>query len=312
MLTQQGGRSVALPDGFVVRPPRPDEAEAVSELHCACDIADTGEPDWSLDDTHADWARLGFDLARDARVIVAPGGRLAAYTDVHARPDAVEIAVNTHLHPDFRRPDLEIALIDLAESLALKHAPLTLRWIASPERGRILEERGWQPVRWLWRMRRDLAGAPPEPDWPSGFTVRQMAPEDEQATYAVIETAFQRPDRAPVAFDEWRRYIVEREDFDRTLAFVAVRDGEIAGAAMCLIFDEMREGWVRQLAVGAKHRGLGLGRALLLHAFGEFYRRGMQRVGLGVHADNPSATKLYLGAGMYAQQKYIQYHHPAA
>ena len=203
-MTVEGGPPAGLPDGFVVRPPRPDEAEPVAELIRACDVADTGEPDWSLDDTHADWARLGFDLARDARVVVAPGGRVVSYTDVHARPD-----------------------------------------------------------------------------------------------------------RAPVAFDEWRRYIVERKDFDRTLSFVAMRGGEVAGAAMCLIFEEMKEGWVRQLAVGEKHRGLGLGRALLLNAFGEFYHRGMQRVGLGVHADNPSATKLYLGVGMYAQQKYIQYHRPA-
>ena len=44
--------------GFTVRAPRPDEAQQVADLICACDIADTGEPDWDVEETRADWARL--------------------------------------------------------------------------------------------------------------------------------------------------------------------------------------------------------------------------------------------------------------
>ena len=46
-------------------------------------------------------------------------------------------------------------------------------------------------------------------------------------------------------------------------------------------------------------RGRGIGRALLLHAFGEFHRRGDVHVGLGVDAENPTgATRLYESVGM--------------
>ena len=46
-------------------------------------------------------------------------------------------------------------------------------------------------------------------------------------------------------------------------------------------------------------RGQGLGRALLLHAFGELYRRGERRVALAVDAGNETgATHLYESVGM--------------
>ncbi len=134
-----------------------------------------------------------------------------------------------------------------------------------------------------------------------------MEPADERRAYELIEEAFVRPGRAPVSYEEWRRFVVERGDFDRSLAFLAVRGREIAGTGMCLMDPAGGEGWVRQLAVDSRYRGQGLGKALLLHAFGEFYRRGATRAGLGVDANNPSATKLYLGVGMRALQEYVQY-----
>ena len=42
--------------------------------------------------------------------------------------------------------------------------------------------------------------------------------------------------------------------------------------------------WVNQLCVRRPWRRRGLGLAMLHHCFGEFYRRGKQRVGLGVDA----------------------------
>ncbi|HSO48730.1 MAG TPA: hypothetical protein VLQ68_12460, partial [Rhizobiaceae bacterium] len=227
-------KHAAWPDDFTVRPPRRDEAQAVADLCCARGIADFGEPDWSLEDTHADWDRLGFDLERDARVVVAPDGLLAAYVDAHKRPNVVQIGENAGVHPDFRGQGLEAALVELGESLAAQHAPLPLRWMSEVGRGRVLAERGYTPFRYLWQMRIDFAEPPVPATWPDGFGVRIMEQADERATHALIDNAFARPDRAPVSFDEWRRYVVEREDFDRSLQFVAVKGDEIVGAALCM------------------------------------------------------------------------------
>ena len=48
--------------------------------------------------------------------------------------------------------------------------------------------------------------------------------------------------------------------------------------------------------------------ALLLHSFGEFYRRGRHTVGLGVDSQNlTGATRLYERAGMHVARIYIAY-----
>jgi ribosomal protein S18 acetylase RimI-like enzyme len=298
------------PSGFTVRPPHADEARAVADLCRARGLADFGEADWSLEDTLADWGRLGFDLDRDARVVVAPDGGLAAYAEAHKRPNFVQVGENVGLHPAFRGQGLEIPFLELVESLAAQHGLLPLRWMSEVGRGRALAERGYVPRRFLWQMRIDLAEEPAPPSWPEGYSVRLMAEADEPATHALIDKAFTRPDRAPVPYEEWRRYMVERDDFDRSLQFVAVKGDEIAGAALCMTYHDPDEGWVRTLAVEERHRGLGLGQALLRHAFREFRRRGITMAGLGVDANNPSATKLYRGVGMRAVHEYHEYEKP--
>ena len=53
-------------------------------------------------------------------------------------------------------------------------------------------------------------------------------------------------------------------------------------------------------------RGRGLGLALLRHAFGEFFRRGIGRVELSVDAESlTGAPRLYHRAGMRVLQTYI-------
>ena len=63
---------------LTTRPPRPDEAQAVTDLVVACDVAEFGQPDFELDDLLTDWHMPGFDLERDA-VVVADGERILAY-----------------------------------------------------------------------------------------------------------------------------------------------------------------------------------------------------------------------------------------
>ena len=61
-------------------------------------------------------------------------------------------------------------------------------------------------------------------------------------------------------------------------------------------------GLVGALGVRRAWRGRGLGRALLLHTFGEFHRRGTGRVTLGVDSSNPTgATQLYESVGMHVE-----------
>ena len=84
-----------------------------------------------------------------------------------------------------------------------------------------------------------------------------------------------------------------RSDDDKSLWFV-VRDGErIAAYARCEA-GRHGGGFVGMIGIAEAWRRRGLGRALLLHAFREFWARGITRVTLGVDSENPTgATRLY-------------------
>ena len=87
---------------------------------------------------------------------------------------------------------------------------------------------------------------------------------------------------------------------------IAWEGEEIAGFAL----NRYRTGigWIRMLGVRRPWRKRGLGEALLFHSFGEFYRRGMKTIGLGVNAHNPTgATRLYQKVGMYAASGHVTY-----
>jgi ribosomal protein S18 acetylase RimI-like enzyme len=67
-------------------------------------------------------------------------------------------------------------------------------------------------------------------------------------------------------------------------------------------------GYVGAIGVQRAWRGKGLGRALLVRTFAEFYARGVSRVTLGVDAQSPTgATKLYEGVGMTTENAAVVY-----
>jgi ribosomal protein S18 acetylase RimI-like enzyme len=79
--------------------------------------------------------------------------------------------------------------------------------------------------------------------------------------------------------------------------WVARHEGRPVGWVSSRLFADGR-GWVSQLAVAEDHRRAGLGRALLLHAFGDLLEAGATALALGVAAENASALGLYRSVGL--------------
>jgi ribosomal protein S18 acetylase RimI-like enzyme len=105
--------------------------------------------------------------------------------------------------------------------------------------------------------------------------------------------------------------IDDKEKFDPSLWHIAMDGDQIAGFSICSIErsdPEAPMGWVHALGVRRAWRKRGLGMALLLHSFGEFYRRGYRKAGLGVDASNlTGALRLYERAGMSVFRQYDRY-----
>jgi mycothiol synthase len=302
---------------FVVRPPMMSDLEAVHRLMEVCDIAEYGAPDFTLEDLRTFWQGPTFNLATDAWMVIAPGGRLVGYADVDHRQH-VHIYTQLRVLPEFAGRGIVEHLLHLAEewaqrqiSLANPDARVTLfSWGSSLNNTaqQALLQTGFREARRSWRMEIGMSQAPIAPEWPDQVTVRTFESErDIRTLYAAIEEAFQDHwGHIDGNFDEWKHWTVDRENFDPTLWCLAFEGEEIAGASLCAY--QMEFGWVDTLAVRRPWRRKGLGMALLLHSFGEFYRRGKSNVGLGVDSQNlTGATRLYERAGMHVARTYITY-----
>ena len=108
-----------LPEGFSLRSAAPEDARAVADLICLCDIADYGEPDYSTEDVRSDWRRDGFDLARDTWLVYAAEGTLVGYGNVSDNGDVVSTEQSC-VHPAYRGRGLEEFLIGQAQRYARK------------------------------------------------------------------------------------------------------------------------------------------------------------------------------------------------
>lgn len=171
----------------------------------------------------------------------------------------------------------------------------------------LLEREGYEPARYFWRMDFKLSEAPPSPAWPEGIEVQPLvASEGERRFYATLEEAFSDHwGHVPVSFASGKKRRM-RHGFDPGIWFLAVADSEPAGAAISSISEGV--GCANSLGVRRPWRKCGLGLALLQHAVGEFHRRGLRRVALGVDSASPTGTtRLYERAGLTVAQQHATY-----
>ncbi|HEY3994063.1 MAG TPA: GNAT family N-acetyltransferase [Ktedonobacteraceae bacterium] len=306
-----------LPEELTMRPATREDIKNVYRLSRACDIAQYGQEEYNLDDIQMIWTGPGVNLAEDSLVVFDQIGRLVGSLLVQQQRYA-KFYIGLRILPDYSDPRLGDHLLALAETWArvrMVRSQPTMRVTlnASLSSANTAEQAcftraGLQEVRRFWRMEIELHEAPAEPVWPAGIELRPYVPgRDEQAVFEVIDTAFMDHwGHIPSRFEEWRHWTIERTNFDPTLWFVAYEGEQIVGGSFCL--DMSGHGWVDDLAVLRPWRGKGLGMALLLYSFGEFYRRGQRKVGLGVDSQNlTGALRLYQRAGMQRIRENISY-----
>jgi mycothiol synthase len=279
----------------MLRHPSADDADAVLAVIVARDVADLGRPDYTLEDLHADWTMPGVDPGRDAWV-VQEGERLVGYAFLDDRGAAL-----ISVAPDAEGRGIGTALRQAAEERALERGEALVRQyvpVANATARALLLDAGYWPVHHYFRMRVGLAAAPP-PEAPDGLRVRPFNPErDAPAVHALVQEAFARIEgNVAQTLDAWRAAKIEKEGWDPALWLLAEDADGLVGAALCERW-EGGVGYVDSLAVAARARGRGIGRALLLHAFAALRDAGLEVAELSVQGDNAGAARLYEAAGM--------------
>ena len=301
-----------LPKGFLIRAPGHDDAEAVADLMRACDIANFGEPDTTVEDIRDDWRAPDFDLSRDAWVLDGSGGALAGFAWLRVRRPEAELDADFNIRPGGRVEAMGPALLTRIDGRARERAGGhdCILWVPAPSvdgaKRALLDRSGYIDVRTFFRMGIDLAEPTTRrPRAPNAIEIRRVRLGiDDRAIHATIEDAFSGHFRhAPRTFEEWWAARTGHAQFDPDLWFLAWDGDRVAGALVGYDFVEI--GFIRELGVLTSWRGRGVGTALLLHAFERFKARGQLRISLGVDAQNESAVGLYERIGMRVEQRHI-------
>jgi len=310
-----------------MRPLTLDDLPAVVNLFNAHSQHLLGVDEIDVNELMNDFTTPGVNLQETVRVVENENDDIIGYIDVWdiTKPHVIKYIWGV-LHPDAWDDELYQQMLSWAEDCArsrIKLAPENAKVVINQgmsnkdiRRKKAMENYGYTLVRHFFRMEINLNDIPERPIIPESLSIVPIKIETElRAAVVAMEEAFkdhwgfvEQP--LDGLMERWEHAIENDKDFDPTLWFLAKDGDEIAGVCRCSgkMVEDPDMAWVNQLCVRKPWRCQGLGRALLLTSFNEFFRRGKKRAGLGVDASSlTNATRLYEKAGMHVSQQYDTY-----
>jgi mycothiol synthase len=282
-----------------IRPAGWDDLVGVYDVRSARSRAAFGVSEIQLAHIRDRWEMPSFEVGRD-NWVAADGGAIVGEAELGSTQEFVLAA-----------QDAAVA-DELLGRVAERARECGFGWIAVtavPEDEplfALVQRNGFTLEREILRMWRPLDGELPEPRWADGVAVRTYADDDGERLHRLLDDAYSGWDETyvPLSHADWLKFMTDHDEFDPGVWFLVERDGDLVAAA--LHWKEVRNrGWVKDIVVREAERGRGLGKALLHHAFLEYARRGVERVGLKVDSSNPTgAPQLYERVGFAIDRRY--------
>ncbi len=280
----------------MLRRATPADRPDLIELALAEDAAWSGGPAVSAEEAgeYIDQHGPGVIFERDGRVTgyaaVAEGGETAVLVDPGEDPG----------------PALEA----LAAWLSQRGHHEVDTYASDARRIAWLEAHGFTHRRSSFDLQRGIDPPLAPVVWPRGVAVSRYRPgEDDAAVHALIyvDAAWgEVPGHTQQSLEAWRSTLTP--DYR---GWVARREERPVGWVVGRVFRDGR-GWIQQLAVARPARGVGLGRALLLHSLAELRSRGATSLALGVQGENENAIGLYRDIGFEVGREWRVYARPTA
>ena len=319
MNTKHSMDETTIDPSLKLRPAQWSDLEAVAQLIYDVCVAD-GDAIVAVtpDELKHEWETPGFDLVRDAFLVEDSDGYIVGYEEFFNEHEHVRLRTDGYVHPDFKGRGIGTALLRTIEqrareeiALAAPDVRVSLRSTTDQRDSVGLDlhrNEGYQPLRYHWRMEIVMDGPPSEPTFPERIELRPFIKgEHDIPVWQAQNEAFRDHwGSHDVTLEEWKRSRFDDPEFDPTLWQIAWDGDQVAGFSLNRY--RMGIGWIRTLGVRSPWRKRGLGEALLLQSFGEFYNRGTKTIGLGVDAQNPTgATRLYQKVGMHAASEFVTF-----
>ncbi|HLF27172.1 MAG TPA: GNAT family N-acetyltransferase [Anaerolineae bacterium] len=325
--------SLLVPDllGYTWRPPRREDLPALHQMMLAADKAD--DKDWadSLEDMQTRFDDPWSNPATDARLAVIPDGQVAAMARIFINPqpeDECRAFMWSEVHPAHRGRGLEEYALNWMEARSrqrLQTLPAELPRLlrtscldSQPDNIARLEQLGFRPGRYFYRMRRDLHQPIPDKPLPEGLTLRTFSLELSRAMLDALNEAF----RDHWSFElvtaaDWEMFFLKRSSFRPELTFVVMDGEQVAGLSYNTVSPEdnarrgINEGVIAELAVRRPWRKRGVATALLCQSMRAFKAEGLDYAMLGVDTENLSgALRLYESIGFRPHQRIISFDKP--
>jgi len=321
--------------GCTFRPARLEDLPALHALLVAAVTADGRDRVDSLADLQTQFDDPWSNPETDSLLGFTSGGQLAAFARAFVHPEP-EREVCAHLwlevHPDHRAPELIDATLNWLEARGLErllnspaHLPRSLRFGVQDDVAwhiTLLEQRGFQPVRYFYRMRRDLSQPIPEGPLPPGFSFSRYSPELDGAMLAVFNESFRDHwGFETVIREDWEKFFIGRASFRPDLSLLVFDNSgnspEAAGFSFNTVDREenarlgIKEGWVGDLGVRRPWRRRGLATALLCESMRLFKAEGLDYATLGVDTENPTgALGVYERVGFAPVRRMVAFDKP--
>ncbi|NUT46074.1 MAG: GNAT family N-acetyltransferase [Saccharothrix sp.] len=297
----------ALPPGHTVRPPRVEDAESILGLVLAYTTAVVGFPDYTLDDMRDELTAPGFDLERDAWLVLDASGVPAGYATANGKSGSDQVDVDVVSTDPVLVGWLFERVLGRAREIGREGGHDAVRVDQSVYRDDValrdrVAELGFEVATTFHRMRIDHVGDVPPPAPVPGLVLRQAVDQDvRRVAHEVCNAAFaEHFGFVPKSYDEWHEAHERRAVFDWSGLWLAELDGRPAGfLERTDQFADEECGYVGHLGVPVEARGRGVAKHLLRHAFHLDAAEG--RVGTILHVDSNNTTPalgLYESVGM--------------
>jgi mycothiol synthase len=308
------------PGEYVWRAARREDAEAIHRL--LLDIEAVDRRSWvdTMEDRHRDFDDPASNFETDSLLALTQAGEVAALGWIFAPPvgETEFIAyLWGEIHPEHRRRGLGSMVLSWMEARGhqilasrpddLPHYLRTSSLDHLQDRAALFEQHGFQPVRYGFRMRRDLHQPFPEAPMPEDIQLARWDPALDLAVLEACNEAFRDHwGFIPVPEEVWHLWLTQHPYFRPELTFLALAkdtgpgENPVAGFSINQVRQEenqatgINEGWIQELGVRRNWRKRGVATALLCASLQAFKQAGLDYAGLGVDTENlTGALRIY-------------------
>ena len=296
----------------------------------AAAAVDGDETSTTVEDIKNDYQHLTNSDPEKDMIFAEVDGDVVAYSRVawftEENPEKAIYMHFVHIHPDWRHQGLEKTMIkwcedrlkNIAEENPQGHPRLyqTFSNELKPELNSILEELGYQPVRYFIEMCRDLNNLP-EAELPKGVEVRPVAEEEVHKIWKASVEAFR---------DHWGFVEPSEEEFEGykkskyfqpDLWQVAWHGDQVVGSVLNYIDHDYNQkynkkrGMTEEITTHRDWRRKGIAGALIVRSMKMHKAKGMEEVALGVDTNNlTGALRLYQSLGYEKEKTMMTYRKP--